>query len=65
MKKEACAFYCEFCETEDLVIGKLKEHKRELLEARNVLINVKIETKNEEYIGTFKKHVETLHSIAS
>ena len=41
MKKEACAFYCAFCENEDLVIGKLKE----LIEARNVLINVKIETK--------------------
>jgi hypothetical protein len=21
---EACSFYCEFCENEDLVIGKLK-----------------------------------------
>ena len=38
-------FCYEFCENEDLVIGKLKEHKRELLEARNVSINVKIVTK--------------------
>ena len=45
MKKKACAFYCEFCENKDLVIGKLKENKPELLEARNVFINVKIVTK--------------------
>jgi hypothetical protein len=35
MVKEECSFYCEFCENEDLVIGKIKEHQRELLEARN------------------------------
>jgi hypothetical protein len=45
MKKEACKFYFELCENKDLVIGKLREHKRELLEARNVFINVKIVTK--------------------
>ena len=42
MKKETCEFYCEFCENKDLVFEKLKEHKRELLEAKNVFIKVKI-----------------------
>jgi hypothetical protein len=37
MNKEACAFYSEFCENEHLVIGKLKEHKRELLVAKMCL----------------------------
>ena len=44
-RKKACKFYFEFCENKDLVIGKIKEHKPELLEARNVFINVKIVTK--------------------
>jgi hypothetical protein len=42
---EERGIYFEFCENKDVVIGKLKEHKRELLEARNVFINVKIVTK--------------------
>ena len=44
-EKERSQKYCEFCENKDLVIGKLKEHQRELLEARNMFINVKFVTK--------------------
>ena len=47
MKKEEerSEKYCEFCENKDLVIGKLEEHQRELLEARIMFINVKFVTK--------------------
>jgi hypothetical protein len=45
MRTKASEFYCKLCENKDLVIEKLNEHKRELLEARNVLINVKFVTK--------------------
>ena len=44
-KEERSQKYCEFCKNKDLVIGKLKEHQRELLEARNMFINVKFVTK--------------------
>jgi hypothetical protein len=53
--------YCKFCENKDFVVGKLNKYKRELLEEKCLLmLNL---SQNEEYIGTFKKHVETLHCI--
>ena len=54
MERKACKFYFEFCENKDLVIGKRI--------AWMCLLMWKL-SQNEEYIGTFKKHVETLHCI--
>ena len=47
--KSLCKCHCEICENKALVAGKLKEHKWELLEARNMFINVKLVTKCRTY----------------